>query len=410
MNSSFPPKNAFKEALDARANEIIRNIVADLQGDSKDLAALPESILERVVRGQVEQLFKALTANETPTRISSLSHLFERAIAKNVPPEALLGALQTVRRYLLDASLGLLATQIPGTLEGLRKLMHLLDESALVLHQASWAKARAVERETHLLKTLAELSPFGICIVDMQGVFTYANASAAAILGRNTLVGIKVSELDAPVDVPGAQLISQAIIKQGTWSGRLPCLRPDGTTFIAHLTVYLVRDERGVPIARCSLIRDMTEDDKAEAEKLALKEQIIESQQAMIQKLSTPLMPVAQGVVLLPLVGTVDSARVASTLDSLLQGISKQRARIAIVDVTGIDNLDRQVAETLVRMAGAVRLLGAEIVLTGIQPNLAHTLIDLNINFGDILVLGTLAAGLRYALSTASRPTHNPRP
>lgn len=411
MNSppSIHPRNAFKEALDTRLPLLVRTITADLRGDSKDLAALPEAALERVIQKQIEHLFAAINETETPARVASLSHLFERAIASHVPPEALLGALQTVRRHLLDASLSLLAAQVPGTLDGLRKLMNLVDESALVLHQASWARARSVEKETHILKLLAERSEYGVVIADMRGRFVYSNPAYNAMMGYESMEGAFIYDLYGPETKARASEIASSVIERGGFSGRIQYIRKDGSTFYAHLTAYLARDDRNVPIARCALVRDLTAEDQAEAEKLALNEQIIASQEDIIQKLSTPLLPVGPGVVLLPLIGAVDAKRAANMMTALLQGISDQGARVAIVDVTGVDSMAADVAEALARMASAVRLLGANVILTGIQPTVARMLTDLGINFGDILMLGTLAAGMNYALSTTRFPARSPR-
>lgn len=398
MTTSPSMRNAFKDALTARIDALVQHIVADLQSDSEDLAALRESVLTRTVHGQVEQLFGALEGSDASPRVASLSALFEEAVTLGVPPEALLGALQSVRRHLLDASLSLLNAGVPGTREGLRLLMNLLDESAMVLHQASWAKARAIERQTHILKTLADRSTYGVAIANMQGRFLYTNPAYRALLGYDNLDGVPLRDVMAPDDRERAPEIARAVIEGGQYAGRIRYMRADGSTFSAHLTAFLAKDERGVPIARCAFVRDLTEEDRAEAEKLALKEQVIEGQKRLIQQLSTPLLPVAKGVLLLPVIGAIDGERATAMLVSLVDAISVQSARIAIVDITGVESIDTRVADALGQMAGAVRLMGAQMILTGIRPRVAKVLTDLGVGFDHILVLSTLAAGVDYAL------------
>jgi anti-anti-sigma factor len=163
---------------------------------------------------------------------------------------------------------------------------------------------------------------------------------------------------------------------------------------------FPVYDARGELLGVGGFVTDITERKRIEAERLALHQQVIAAQQTTLRELSTPLLPIAEGVLAMPLVGTIDNARAREILETLLQGITAQRARTAILDVTGIRLMDAEVANALVNAARAARLLGARVVLTGISPAVAQTLVALGADLGDVTTLATLASGIAFALKS----------
>lgn len=167
------------------------------------------------------------------------------------------------------------------------------------------------------------------------------------------------------------------------------------TFFTVKFPIY---DARGMPLGIGAFITDISERKRLEAERLALKEEVIATQKAALREQSTPLVPLAEGVLAMPIMGTIDDIRAQEILEALLEGISRQGARTAILDITGVRVVDTRVANALVSAARAARLLGARVVLTGISPSVAQTLVELGANMGDIVTLGTLASGIAYAL------------
>ena len=129
-----------------------------------------------------------------------------------------------------------------------------------------------------------------------------------------------------------------------------------------------------------------------------MQNQVIMAQQAMLQELSTPLIPLADGVLIMPLIGNIDSRRAQQVMETLLEGIAAHSAEIAILDVTGLPIVDTQVAQALMQTAQAVKLLGAEIILTGIRPELAQILVGLGIDLSAIVTRNRLQDGVDYAL------------
>jgi PAS domain S-box-containing protein len=147
------------------------------------------------------------------------------------------------------------------------------------------------------------------------------------------------------------------------------------------------------------VVRDITPRRRADAERRSLQEELIRAQAAALAEVSTPLIPINDDVVVMPLIGKVDAARAERVMETLLEGVSTKRARIAILDITGVSDVDRDVANGLVRAAQAVKLLGAEVVLTGIRAEVARALVDLDADLRTIVTRGTLQSGISYALS-----------
>lgn len=164
----------------------------------------------------------------------------------------------------------------------------------------------------------------------------------------------------------------------------------DGSYRWLHDDATVVRGEGGEPLEVVGSWQDFTDRRNADL--------TIRQQAAALLELSTPLIPITDEVLVMPLIGVVDSRRASQVLDTLLQGIVDRHARAAILDITGVAVVDTKVADALIRTAHAVRLLGAEVVLTGIRPDVAQTLVALGAELGGLVTRGTLQAGIRYAL------------
>lgn len=263
---------------------------------------------------------------------------------------------------------------------------------------------KQTEQELHLFRALIESVADGVAIIDLETNITYANPALCAMHGCSPadILGRSVTYLIAPDERYHMDEISHMITTQGHWQNTLQAQRfNDGSTFPSHLSVSLMRQD-GKSIAIIAVVRDMTEHYRQEQERLSFQEQIIESQRVAIRELSTPLIPLSQDVLLLPLVGTIDSQRAQQVLEALLEGVALHHARIAIVDITGVSTIDTMSANALIQAARAVRLLGSQVVLTGIGPAMAQTLINLGADLSSIVTRGTLQNGIEYALGGKS--------
>jgi rsbT co-antagonist protein RsbR len=128
------------------------------------------------------------------------------------------------------------------------------------------------------------------------------------------------------------------------------------------------------------------------------REEIIARQQQELLELSTPVVRLWQGVLALPLIGTLDSARTQVVLESLLQAIVETESSIAIIDITGVPVVDTLVAQHLLKTVAAARLMGADCIISGIRPQIAQTIVHLGVEINDVVTKATLADALAVAL------------
>ncbi|MET0645442.1 MAG: GAF domain-containing protein [Pyrinomonadaceae bacterium] len=155
-----------------------------------------------------------------------------------------------------------------------------------------------------------------------------------------------------------------------------------------------------------SQIGQVIERQRAESERARLREEVIRVQDELLAQLSTPLIPLNPRVVLMPLVGDVDAKRARRILEALLRGLEQTRAPVAIIDITGVSNVDAHVADTLVAAARAARLLGTEVILTGIRAGVARTLVRLGTELTGLNTRKTLQEGIALALEYLRHETN----
>ncbi len=185
----------------------------------------------------------------------------------------------------------------------------------------------------------------------------------------------------------------------GSWMGEHQLKTTTGQRLPVMYQMLCHYDIDQQPSFFSMIAHDISDQKQAEAERQQLHEEIIRTQQQALIELSTPLIPIADTVVLLPLVGSVDTARAQQFMETLLEGVHINKSQIAIVDVTGVPVMDTQVAGLLIRAANSVQLLGARVIITGIRPELAQTLVTLGIDFRSIMTHSSLQQGINYAIN-----------
>jgi rsbT co-antagonist protein RsbR len=126
---------------------------------------------------------------------------------------------------------------------------------------------------------------------------------------------------------------------------------------------------------------------------------VVDKQRAAIRELSTPVIELWDGILCLPVVGVMDTARSTEMTGALLQSIVEKKTRFAIIDITGIDVMDTRTVDHFLRMAKSVRLLGAQCALTGINPHIAQTVVHMGIDMSDIVTYRTLRDALYHYVS-----------
>jgi rsbT co-antagonist protein RsbR len=251
-----------------------------------------------------------------------------------------------------------------------------------------------------LFQMVVQNAPDGIGVSNLDGAQIYPNPAFRELLGYGEeLIGMHFNEYLENVDPE----VMRHLGETGQWQGINNYRRKDGSSITCLSTIFFIPDDEGRPMAMGGFIRDMTDQLRAEQERMALQEQVIQAQQAALRELSTPLIPLADGIVAMPLVGTIDSRRAQQVVEELLQGVAGNRAATAIIDITGVPLVDTQVAGALMRAAQAVELLGARVILTGIRPEVAQTLVGIGVSLGSIVTRSNLQDGIAYALRTAKK-------
>jgi rsbT co-antagonist protein RsbR len=282
----------------------------------------------------------------------------------------------------------------------------------------------AAEAAQQSLTAVFMQSPASISLINVPDlVMALSNDLNLRLLGRSAdqVVGFSLREtFPGEEHRPLIELLEQVYQTGEPFVGREMLTRfdIDGTGELKDIWVDFVyqpiKNDQGEVERILSFAIDVTEKVLArqQVERLNtdLQQQIaertlqleqIELQQAAIRELSAPLLPLADRVLAMPLIGSIDSHRAQEIMETLLEGISAYQAEIAIIDITGVKVVDTQVAQALIRTAQAVKLLGARVVLTGIQPQIAQTLVHLGADLGNIITRSTLQSGIIYALHEA---------
>jgi anti-anti-sigma factor len=235
--------------------------------------------------------------------------------------------------------------------------------------------------------------------IHYQGAFRYVNPATEALLGYSSdellqmtvwdiihpdfldLVRQRAAERHDGRDVPRHYEI-QVVLRSG---------KPHWVELHANRLEF-----DGEPCILVTFL-DIDQRKQVESERARLQEEVIQAQATALRELSTPLIPISDHVVAMPLIGNIDTGRAQQVLESLLAGVAQHQARSVILDITGVPLVDSQVALALMQAAQAVQLLGAQVILTGIRPDVAQSLVGLDIRFDDIVTLGSLQAGIAYA-------------
>jgi anti-anti-sigma regulatory factor len=254
--------------------------------------------------------------------------------------------------------------------------------------------------------TVLENLPDVLYVVDLQSYrILVANRALREMIGEDPTGKECFAALygfAAPCDFCTIDII-QKDRKPYTWERYNECF---GRHY--QITDQILRWPDGRDV-RVEVAVDVTDRKRSEDELRRLVEErtrTIEEQTREILELSTPIMQVWEGVILAPLIGTLDSARSQQLMEVLLDSVVKHGAAVALVDITGVPLVDTQTTRNLIDTIAAVRLLGAEVVLTGIRPAIAQTLVHLGVDLSGVITRSSLAAGLRVALErTGQRVT-----
>ena len=260
------------------------------------------------------------------------------------------------------------------------------------------ARVRDLERELGVVHAVLDALPFGVFWKDHELVYRGCNRIGLAVTG---LADVNEFLGHTDFEMPWNRTQAEAFVADDRDVLARRAAKPhiiesvrDAAGQVSWVETYkapvVLAD--GELVGLVGTFRDITHS------KLAERAALNKQHEAM-QRLATPLLPVADGVVVLPLIGTLDPGRAAYVMETLLAGVVHHRAAFAILDITGLHTIDAAAAAGLVRAAQAIRLLGAEAIVTGVRPGVAQLLVNLGTDLAGIVVLGDLKAGIAHAIA-----------
>jgi rsbT co-antagonist protein RsbR len=266
--------------------------------------------------------------------------------------------------------------------------------------QSDWTKFEFLQST---IDTIAD----PIFVKDLQHRFAAVNRAFCELMGhpREALIGRSDPDFVPPEQVELFWRNDDMVTASGQpHENEEPITDGAGNLRTLWTRKFPLRDTRGQVIGLTGMITDITaikrrqeQVERLEVE-IAEKMTIIEVQSSLLDQLSVPVIQIWDSILLLPLIGVIDSRRASQVTESLLVSIARAGARFVIVDITGVPMVDTSVAGYLIRAVQAAQLLGSRSVLVGISPEIAQTLVGLGVDFSHILTRATLQNGLEYAL------------
>jgi rsbT co-antagonist protein RsbR len=251
------------------------------------------------------------------------------------------------------------------------------------------------QQATERFRLIVESAPNAIVMANQEGIIILVNSQTERLFGytRDELIGQSV-DLLVPERVRSAHPSYRAAFftdpkTRPMGAGRdLYGVHKDGHEIPVEIGLNPITTEDGTFVL--ASIIDITARKQAE--------ETVARQAQEILEVSTPVVQVWEGVIAAPLIGTLDSQRTEQFMERLLQRIVETNSPVALVDITGVPTLDTQTAQHLIETVTAVRMLGARVVLTGVRPVLAQTLVHLGIDLSSLVTRSSMSAGLRVAL------------
>lgn len=282
----------------------------------------------------------------------------------------------------------------------------------------------ALRRALTLNQVLMDSNPDGVAISDAAGNLTF-NPMAESILGVKAQQGSGVAEwsstygLFLPEDqktpypterLPLVRALHGEVVRDVLVFCRTPD-KPDGLWL--SVTARPLESGGAIAVFRDVTDRKRLEDDLAQrnaelAARAAENAELIERLRMAVDELSTPVLEIWDDVLALPVVGVVDTQRSAQMVERLLGEVVARRSRFVIVDLTGVDVIDTSTADRFLKLARAVELLGAQCIVTGIQPAVAQTLVELGVEFAGLATQRNLKRALEVCMARLQRAAARP--
>lgn len=243
-----------------------------------------------------------------------------------------------------------------------------------------------------------------VIMLDHKGTILTWNHGAARLKGYTAAeaIGQSIANFYQPEDVADGLMDRELRMarESGRFEGEGWRVRKDGTRFWANVSISPVRDAAGKHIGYVKVCRDETE--RVERERL------LQRQRDEILELSTPVMQIWDRVLVLPIIGTLDSVRAARLTENLLQRIASDQAAIVILDISGVPMIDTAVAQHLFKTIQGAQLMGAQSIISGVRPETAQAMVHLGIDIGTVKSRNSLSDALQLAFRMISERSSAP--
>ncbi len=353
---------------------------------------------------------------EMQLREAEIYRVLTRFVSSSMQELALVRQLDVRRAQMLAAAeVSQIVTSMLDLGELIQKVVDLIQERfglyyvGLFLVEGDWAALRAATGEAG--KTMLEQehklqmdgdSMIGRCITEQRACIAL-DVGQDAVQFDNPFLPETRSELALPLlgreGVIGALSIQsvreEAFSEEGVAVFRT--IVDQLANAIENARLYAKIQDAYAEVEQ--QVRERTEALRREQEeRVRLQQEVIEAQQRALQELLTPIIPILEGVIVMPLIGSIDTSRARDVTRSLLAGIREHHARVVILDITGVPVVDSGVAAYLTKSIQAARLKGARAIITGVSDAVAETVVDLGIDWSDIETVADLQTGLRVAL------------
>lgn len=309
------------------------------------------------------------------------------------------------------------------TVDELRQRVVLLEQEVQTRDRAlqdlreEVARLRVFMAESQWLIDAVENSDDFFGIGGLDGGALYVNPAGRRLVGLDSLADVRRTQIPGyflPEDLPFVEsTIVPEVLGKGIWRGEFRFRHfKTGAPIPVYYVLFAIRDRITDQIVGLATVtQDLTARKRLENERTHLQDEIIRAKDTLLAELSTPLIPITDKVVVMPLIGAIDAQRAEQMLETLLAGIAHRGASTVILDVTGVKNVDAASAAALLRSARAVRLLGAQLLLSGLGAELAQTLVQLDLNIGEIPTYGSLQSAIEAATRAApSESRREPTP
>lgn len=406
MATSFTSFLAF---FQAHQLELVRAISTDLKSQVSFYTNLPDVAVQRSADGALTTLIEGWQAQNVTTMVNITVRGVLGGVKYGLRLDEALHILSIFRFYLNQLTLEALQKRIPDADKGLIFYNQAFDQSVERVGGFYYDQLQDSQDTVMLFRLVVENAQDAVVMFGYDGVLTYANPATLPLLGvsnQDDVIGKRVGTFFNSTDRRHFRFhVMPVILDQGAWHGQMWIQRPHGGKVLCDIVCFLVRDQDQQVSTISAIVRDITQEYESQQQREAENQAILDMQSQMLAELAAPTIPLTKQSLLVPIIGMLDEQRMQHITQTMLHVVSRQRASSVIVDITGVPMMNASGGKGLMETAQAIQLLGARLIITGIHPDVAQTLISLGIDFSNITTRASLQDGIAMVLRNKEQRT-----